>query len=64
MPQLTKADYENLATLVAIHANKALSYKGPCFDKRMAKKHEGFTATLKKMQDIALAMRAGDTNVQ
>lgn len=55
--ELTKQDHENLATLVAIHSNKALSYRGACFNRAQAKRHEGFVNTLKKMQSLAIETR-------
>lgn len=50
--ELTEKDRKNLATLVAIHEYKALSYRGACFDKAQARRHEGFAETLKKLQHV------------
>lgn len=57
MTQLTQHDLDNLATLIAIHENKALSYKCACYNKSQMRKHEAFVATLKKVKENAVEAR-------
>ena len=49
MDAITEEDLDNLATLIAIHDNKALSYRNACWNRAQARRQESLTDTLRRV---------------
>lgn len=52
MTNWTQKDRDNMAALVAVHANKAQSYETSCYDRMRAKRQREFVTTLEKARAI------------
>lgn len=59
MTKWTQKDADNMAALVAVHANKAQSYETSCFDRMRAKRQREFVATLEKARAVIASAEKG-----